>query len=98
VIGPTGRDGKDGRPGRDGVDGRPGKDGLDGRPGKDGRDGTVPTTLVSQVNDLMTNALRRDRQYGVQSSKGGFLSDQGRGEFKGMPRPAAWETMRFVQV
>ena len=50
------------------------------------------------MNDLKSTAVRANKLYALQSTKGGFLSDQGTGQFKGMAAPQAWEKMKLVPV
>jgi hypothetical protein len=49
--------------------------------------------ILAELDDLKNNVIRKDRKYGIQSNRGGYLSDQG--GWKG--GVGDWENMRFVQ-
>jgi len=49
------------------------------------------------VNDIKNNMVRKDKKYGIQSSRGGYLPDGGGWR----PRPTKadnWEVMRFDEL
>ena len=50
--------------------------------------------ILAEIDDLKNNCVRKDRKYGIQSNRGGILSD--RGGWVGAVQD--WETMRFLQV
>jgi len=50
--------------------------------------------ILAEIDDLKNNVIRKDRKYGIQSNRGGILSD--RGGWVGAVQD--WETMRFLQV
>jgi len=50
--------------------------------------------IFAEIDDLKNNCIRKDRKYGIQSNRGGILSD--RGGWVGAVQD--WETMRFLQV
>lgn len=111
IVGPTGprgNSGPQGTPGPAGPQGTPGPVGPAGAAGAAGPagpagpmgpTGVVSPTLISQVNDLANNAIRKDKKYAIQSDRGGlFLSNQGpAGQFNAT-KPFQWETMQFVPV
>jgi len=53
---------------------------------------------VDQFNNFANNiAVRKDKKYGLQSSRGGYISDQG--GWKGRPsQPGHWEVMRLDEL
>lgn len=92
-----GKDGLNGATGPTGPRGLQGLAGPAGPQGPAGADGRMDPAVLTTIEDLKRFAVRTDKNYGIQGiSKGGFLSDQGTGQFKGMPKPDAWEKMRFV--
>ena len=53
--------------------------------------------IADNVANLANNAIRKDKTYGIKSSRGGYLSDQG--GWKGRPSKSTdWETMTFDQI
>ncbi len=54
--------------------------------------------VLNEMDNFFNNiAVRKDKKYGIQSSRGGYLSDQGGWK----PRPTAdnyWEVMKFDQL
>jgi hypothetical protein len=53
--------------------------------------------ILAELDDLKNNVIRKDRKYGIKSSRGGYLSDQG--GWKGKPvRDSDWEIMYFDQI
>ena len=112
-TGPRGLQGLQGNPGKDGAAaaagatgprgavgpaGPAGAAGAVGPAGPMGPTGRIDPSLIADVNDLKSTAVRANKLYALQSTKGGFLSDQGTGQFKGMAAPQAWEKMKLVPV
>jgi hypothetical protein len=59
--------------------------------------GTTLQNLVDDIEDLKKNVVRKDKKYGIQSARSGYLSD--RGDWRERPTdPTNWEVMRFDEM
>ena len=57
--------------------------------------------ILSELDDLKANIIRKDKKYGVRSSRGGYLSDQGPAGagWKARPTlPTDFEVMNFDEL
>jgi hypothetical protein len=53
--------------------------------------------ILAELDDLKRNCVRKDRKYGIKSSRGGYLSDQG--GWKGRPGSGGdWEVMYMDEL
>ena len=96
IQGPQGPKGDQGPPGPQGAQGQAGPVGAQGPPGAKGDPGpagAVSGTLLTDILDLKTHAMRDDRPFAIKDGDNRFMSSHGGANVRG-----PWEALRFYKI